>query len=529
MRQKDLKRHFTGRDYYCLFILRESSSVLGSRYSNLWLLTAVLTFTFFAIAFSNASLDYLSYKMDDPFINWVDIKNEYGGGDFYGLEAALKDEDIMQKYHYGSYQSDYYFTYMFYGKGDDNIQYLRCRFFQDIRTSLVESILSDGNVVNGWRIKELESVDRNTIGFIITEEAMRKLGFSKAPAFIDYQRYSPGADEYGFRLYDDKFVRVPVPVLAVVKRLPGNVDMISGTYFFQQDFNDNTYPFNLCKDEYAGNLMYFISDDIDPDKFRAAVSGISSSYTDACLETYLDDCYLPNAVPFMPGRFVRIECDGEDLPYETWGAVNGSILGKYHGKDVYRVFDYDFTDHPVTNKSFISVHFDDLDRIKEFENYVKDTFKVKIEMSQIVSKENFNAVSIMGNVLSWAIIIFSIVCIVLFSVNMLVSYFHKVKKNLGTFKAFGIGTRDLTNIYAMIMTAMVIASVVLSLSFVWICQGLLAVSGVLKDGSFGWLSLWSGKTLWTVAIIVGASVCTVYAVMNILLKSTPGDLVYGRK
>ena len=135
-------------DYFRLFVEREGKVVLGKNYSSLWLLTAVLTATFLAIAFSNASLKYLAYKMDDPFINWVDIKNEFGEGDFFGLEYALDSEENKDKYHYGSYQSDFSFTYMFFGKENGNIQYLKCRFFQDINTPLVEQIISDDNVYN---------------------------------------------------------------------------------------------------------------------------------------------------------------------------------------------------------------------------------------------------------------------------------------------------------------------------------------------------------------------------------------------
>lgn len=528
MKRNNTSRYFVGYSYFRLFVTRESSAVLGKRYCNLWLLTAVLTLTFFAISFSNASLDYLSYKMDDPFINWVDIKNEYGEGDFYGLENALQNESLMQEYHYGSYQSDYYFTYMFYGKSNDNIQYLKCRFFQDMNTSLVEAILSEDNVVNNWRIPDLAELSPNTVGMIITEETMKKLGFSRAPAFIDYQRYSPGADEYGFDLYDG-FVRVPVPVLAVVRRLPGNVDVISGTYFFQQDFNDMTYPFNLCKDEYAGSLSYFISDDIELSDFEVILSEAASVCTGSRLDIDEYGFWCPEIVSFMPGRFITVESDGGYMSYDEWSAVNKYILAEYRNKNVYRVYNYDFCDYPVTSKSYISVHFTDLDKIREFENYVRDTFRVKIEMSQIVSKENFNAVSLMGNALSWGIIVFAIVCIILFCVNMLVSYFHKVKKNLGTFRAFGIRNRELANIYVAIILAMIAAAIVMSISTVWLIQGVLAFMGILKDGLFGLLSLWSAKTLWAIVIIIGVSVCTVYTVILSLLKSTPGDLVYDRQ
>ena len=117
-------------DYFLLFVKREGKVVLGKSYSNIWLLTAVLSATFLAIAFSNASLDYLSYKMDDPFINWVDIKNEYGEGDFYGLEYALDLDENKERYHYYDYQADHSYTYMFFGQEEHNIQYLKCRFFQ---------------------------------------------------------------------------------------------------------------------------------------------------------------------------------------------------------------------------------------------------------------------------------------------------------------------------------------------------------------------------------------------------------------
>ena len=75
---------------------------------------------------------------------------------------------------------------------------------------------------------------------------------------------------------------------------------------------------------------------------------------------------------------------------------------------------------------------------------------------------------------------------------------------------------------------MIFASVVISLAVTWFIQELLPLLGLLKDGTFDYLSLWSGKTFYAILIIVIASVYTVYAVMNSLLKATPGDLIYDR-
>ena len=518
-------------DYFRLFVKREGKVVLGKNYSNLWLLTAVLTATFLAIAFSNGSLDYLSYKMDDPFINWVDIKNEYGEGDFIGLEYALDSDENKELFHYNGYQGDHYVAWMFYGREDDNVQYLKCRFFQSLNTSLVEKILEDGNIVKKWRIEDLSMIDINTIGVVITEEAMMKLGYDKAPSFIDMQRWFEGesAEDFGFHMPDEGFVRLPVPVLAVVKRLPGNVDLISGSYLYKQSENDNTYPFVLCKEMYAMNLCYFIPEEIDILKVKSVIDEAASEHTDA--EIVMDDrsFYVPEIVPFRPGKFVIFDCYDQYLDFSVWGTIDRAVRSEFRDKDVHRVYKYDFSEYALSQKAFISVHFNDLHKLRDFEAYVRDNFNVNIEMSQINAKENFNAVSIMGNTLSWGIIVFAIVCIILFIVNLLQSYFQKVMRNLGTFKAFGISNRDLISVYVLIMAAIIISAIFMSVSVTWIVQGIMHICGVLKDGVHDYLSLWSYKTVSSIVIIIVAAIYTVYAVMHKLLKATPGDLIYDRQ
>ena len=85
-------------DYFRLFVRREGKVVLGRHYSNLWLLTGVLALTFLAIAFSNASLSYLSFKMNDPFINWLNIVRHiatYGTIVFLVLTLIVPSEVII--------------------------------------------------------------------------------------------------------------------------------------------------------------------------------------------------------------------------------------------------------------------------------------------------------------------------------------------------------------------------------------------------------------------------------------------------
>lgn len=517
-------------DYFRLFVKRESKVVLGRKFSTLWLLTAVLTVTFLAIAFSNASLNYLSFKMEDPFINWVDIKNSYKAGqDVPGLLYALNEDSNKQKYHFYNFQADHYIARMFYSASGEDSSYAKMRFFESMNTPLVDAILSDDNVVNGWSIGGSSDIDQNSIGVIITHEFMLELGYVDAPSYIYFQAGGcEGADEYGFDVDNQGFSKMPFPVLAVVKRLPGNVDIIASSYLYKQT-ETNEKPFNLCQSIYAEDLRYFVPSSISMDDFKNSVKRIAKKHTDAKL--FVDDLsfYMPQIDTFKDGDLVCITSDYEELDYATWRSINLDILNMYAKNDVHRVYEYTFGDTNLPTASYISIHFKDLDMLEEFEQYVSSEYNVDIEMSQVNAKRNFNVVSAMGNILSWAIIVFAIIAIILFVVNLLQSYFQKVKRNLGTFKAFGISNGDLISVYVLIMAAIILTAVVLSVSITWIIQGGLHICGILKDGTFDYLSLWSVKTVCSIAVIVVVSIYTVGAVMHKLLKATPGDLIYDRQ
>lgn len=517
-------------DYFRLFVKRESKVVLGRKFSTLWLLTAVLTVTFLAIAFSNASLNYLSYKMEDPFINWVDIKNSYEKDqDVEGLLYALNEDSNKETYHFYNFQSDHYMAKMLYTASGDELIYAKMRFYEAMNTPLIDAILSNDNVVNGWTIGSSSDINSPTIGVIITEELMSNLGYDEAPSYIYFQAGGcQGADEYGFDVDSSGMSMMPWPVLAVVKRLPNSVDVIASTYLYVQMMAD-AKPFNLCQEIYAEDLRYFVPASISFDEFSKSVKDIAKQYTDA--ELFIDDYsfYLPQIDSFKTGELVLVTSDYEVLDYDTWRSINLGVLDLYKANDVHRVYKYTFGNGGLGSASYISVHFRDLDMLTEFEQYVSSEFKVDIEMSQVNAKQNFNVVSAMGNILSWAIIVFAIIAIILFVVNLLQSYFQKVKRNLGTFKAFGISNSDLISVYVLIMAVIIMTAVVFSVSITWFIQGGLHICGILKDGMFDYLSLWSVKTVFSIIVIVVVSIYTVGAVMHKLLKATPGDLIYDRQ
>lgn len=519
------------REHLQLLIKRESKEVLGRRYTNLWLLTLVLTAMFISIAFSNGSLKYLSYKMNDPFTNWVNISNGFGSSEFNKFYSAIEDPDIQDHYGFSDVQADKQFSLTFNGS-DGRSHYLQNRFFGSINSALVRAILSDDNVVGGCAI-DFDRLQEHTVGFIITEDVLRKLNYTPetAPAYLDHLSASMGADSLGVELIDGIFAPAPFPLLGVVKRLPGNMDMIAARYFFEQFNNDPLYPFDLNNEEYQKSLLFFAESSVGKkDILDAAIAAAPDSLKNS-LSIIADDYdSYPQLATWKDGEIFTLAVeDINNVPVDAIQQIARGIGEHFSGKaDVKRVFDYNGTEHNLPEYDFLSVNFSSLDSIRAFEAYAKDNFNVQIEMSQVNAKENFNAVSVMANILSWAMIVFSMICIIMFIVNMLQSYFQKVKRNIGTFKAFGISSGSLIGVYSLIICFIVVAAIAIALAIAWCAQELLPMFGVVKDGSFDYLSLWSMKTLWSVIIVIVITLLTVRIVMSRMLHSTPGDLIYDR-
>ena len=515
-------------DYFRLFVEREGRVVLGKKYSTLWLLTAVLTATFLAIAFSNASMKYLSDKMNDPFIRWMDIPNQQEGR-FSDLGLVLGDAECMERFDYDSYQADYYQAYMFFGAEKSHISYLRVRFFDDMQTDLMRSILSEDNIVDPNSFQDISEIPSPTIGLIVTKDALTQMGYSDTPSYIDIQQPAYEADTLGVTLTADGMAHVPLPVLAVVKRLPSGMDMVASKYLFEQEKNDNTYPFNLNNPAYASTLHYFVPEGVDAEAFSQSLKALAQDCSS--VPVFLDDIsfWKPEILPMHKGDILSLRGQSSPLAPLEAADINEKVLSTWGEQGICRVYDYAFSPYELSEKSYLSVYFNSLNKIRDFESWVNDEYHIKIDMSQVNSKENYNAVSILAGILSWAIIIFAIVCIILFIVNLLQSYFQKVKKNLGTFKAFGVSNRQLIRVYVLIVGCIVLASMLLALGITSISQVLLAVLGIMKEGTYGYLDIVSSKTIAAVLIIIVVAISTVYYVMRRLLRQTPGDLIYDRQ
>lgn len=517
-------------DYFRLFIKRESSVVFGHRKSNLLLLALVLFVTFVAIAFSNASLFYLSDKMNDPFTNWVNIESDEEGN-FNQLAKDLVLPENMAKYHYKECSYDMQGLLNIFYKGSDMDKYFRVRYFEHMNTDLMNKVLSEENVIGNQRIASYMLND-NSLGVVITADALTALGYSpnNAPAFIYRASVSnPEAEDKGFKLVNGGYAHTPIPVLGVVRKLPMNMDMIAPRYLKEQI--ENPVVFNMDSRQYSRQMYYFVPSCIDKKEFEAELRAIAEPKKQTDTLFYVNEypTQMEYVRPFVNGTFIRLQFEQDSVSVATVQDINRQVEGKFGDKGVFRVFKYNTGNYKQSGGRYLSVNFTDLDMIREFEKFARDEYRVKIEMSQVNAKENFNQVSIMANVLSWSMIVFAVICIMLFIFNLLSSYFVKVKRNLGTFKAFGVSNFDLISIYMLIILFMILVATVTAFTLTSLLEMLFPLLGILKEGQYNYLLLWKSNTFISIFVIVAASVFTVYLVMKRLLKATPGDLIYDRQ
>lgn len=528
----------TIKEHQSLLIRRESKDVLGRRALNLWILAAVLTATFTAISFSKASTAYLEKRMNDPFTNWVNIDlSEYSPGDTSKLLDSLRDTTISRRYAFDAIQTEVNsdITLVYSSNSETKTRTFKTLLYEDLTCDFIAAVLDESNII-GKSCISLQRLTSQSLGIILTQEAMSKLGYDNPndyPAFVDFRCNSEGADTIGIPMVDDVHARSPLPLIAVVNRLPMNKQVLAAKLIDKMRIigtDDEKACLNLNRIEYARDLCFFIP--------KGALDSDSASLVSALTPTYVkyldwierDTTSMPARLSsWKEGQFWHVWCK-DDVPLETVNAIRDTILERLSTKGIVRLYDYKKPEDDVkaANDNVISAHLLNLNTIDEFNKYLKDTFDLQIEMTQVNQRKNFAAVSTMANILTVALIVFSIIAIVIFIVNMMQSYFQKVKRNLGTFKAFGISTRELIMVYMTIIVGIVIAALAIALGATWCCELTLNALDITKPDGSAHLDLWNARTLWAIVIIMASTVLSVLTVMRRLLRHTPGDLIYDR-
>lgn len=535
---KDQEAEVVHSTYSSLFKIKEGKALMGDRYQNLLILSAMLFLTFVSIGFANGSLSYLKEKMDNPFVNWLNISVPHSrAGEIPKFLERLNQPEEKERFDYNNVNSYVVNPLRFKVKNKGEFTLGKGRSFDLERikqSSLLKDILDPQNILKGDT-----SLFEGPLDFrlIVTERFLKKLGYADYPDFINLGRLSKDPD----RLYDP----LPVALKNVVKEIPGKHSVAFTSCFLNALTNPESRAFVL--DEKLG-LRYMINTEEGVfnetsfvERLQQWIDGASeAAETDPDFFIQQKDDY------YLSDGFVCVFTFGnvQSVPeIDAFSAAFLSSLKQQERASIKRFYNYS-DDSPKNCKmdrlaDQISINFNTLDKVRPFSehllrnyNDVSDIQVLEVDTGKIKEKENFNFLSKVTRIISYLLVLFGVAGVSLFLSNVLKMHFNKIRMNIGTFKAFGLSNKKAIKIYFLIVSRFIFISIIISFLItlgVGYVVDALFTSKVNVEQGVSYFKPVHQNTLLTI-LVLGVTALTVsfYTIYRMISRS-PGDLIYNRE
>jgi len=513
-------------EYERLFFKNEFAVFAGKSNKRLLRLISILLITFLALSFARGSYDYLYNKMNNPFTNWVNlpVETDKNRSEKDNIKNHFKDAAELEKFNLKTlkgYKIDNPKWYNKYGER----WYSRGRSV-DVDDDILKAILNEDNLLwkKGDFILEEEVEKKYYYDVIVSIDFIQRLGYKFEDGLrkIKYANFDTNKNDLSFWL----------DILAVVDDLPNQCDFI----FFPNLYN-SIYDERSIIPQGERSDFQILSKNNDKQTILNNVikalgkkgKGVSTLEQDIEVET-----------------FTIAETDQRNI-YKFFfddGEYEHSKLASYFSKkeeqqktelqyfiDVQR--QKSTKPENIINPYEFAFNFKNLNKVRNFYEFIKNRFGVNIEMSQIEAKENFAFVSALTLITSLVIFALSLTTIIIYLINLLSTHLTGIKKNLGTYKAFGLSDNKLNSIYLKIVFSILCIGTLISFLIIFLIAKLRLVDRLLMmftnlDPSVKSISVFNSWNLISVLVLLGLSVLLTYQTIKNILNKTPGDLIYNR-
>ncbi len=517
-----------------LFFRKEGRALSGKFKMNYILLCLLFVLTFLAIGFANGSLDYLDKKMNNSFVLWLTVNVPWSKGDVDEVIDELNQPEILTKYDIIAASGYSEQPIAFWNNTESIFLRSKCRSFDPGKDQLLSDILEPNNRIAG----DEKFSDARDFGVIATKRFMDDFGYDVNSHFITMQ----------YSMLDtaiNELVKIPVqvPVRAVVKEIPGKIQ-VAFTDFFRSSFiafPEN--PFDITKIR----KMNFM---IEGDKSKAdnCVNALKEYFrSDESMRKYDPDVQAPieHKASYADGYDINISFWPEPGTFAEMKEIESKILKsdflKPHADRLMLHYDFGtFSGDTEIKKDFsvVSINFATLDKVRDFSKYMLTRFNeegdrslLEVDIAKVKEKENLNFLSNIALIISWLVILFASMSASLFVFNMLRSHLTKVKMNIGTFMAFGLSKKTSQSIYFFIIIRFVFLSLTFGFAIAFgigyllnlLCHKVL----VIEEG-FNYFVLFHRLSYATIIIIVFTVISVSWFTIRKILNKTPGDLIYNR-
>lgn len=479
-------------DFLKQFVIPETRSIAGRWLQNFITLAVIFFLALLAIGIGRGAINYLRVKMDDPFIKFVIVTNDFSIAEYLDIDK-LEDSAQKNKFMYEEVALIYNNFENFKGVNNQVVNAMTRKISTD--EDLYKFV---NNPENGIIQTENNAFSDNSWGVIVTRGFLSELGYKDSdPPYINYVYSMEGKETV-----------VPIPVSAVVSELPDINNMLISSKLYAALRGDS--QLDITSGEHQKYLRVFIPN------LDGKPSGLDTLKLITKTET------------FIQGITLDLYSTNVDFSHEY-----NRIKASY--PEAMRIYDLDKVSPENTNDQLvdkISFSFSSLDSITAFQEYLLNEHQLEVDMSTIKDKENFNFFNKLTKLLSFTLISFSIGTIVMFVTNLILTHLERNKKNLGTLKAFGLTNHYIVIIYTGISIAL-IAVAFFSGYVLSLYSGDLLVERILHIFKIGTdtksLRFESYPILTLLLLFLVLPTAMIYLrLLSNLNKKTPGDLIYER-
>lgn len=506
------------------FIRPELKHLSGKYYSNMLLLVLILVFSMSCLGIGKSIMTYMSKKMESPFISYIYV-NVPSGYDV-SLDSATVNATFRT-----AVQSEYddykqYFSILSEPKADyrtiKSCKVVSSNEVVKTKQALIKRTESDDPLISFMKTKGILpnkfSFTPNypgEIGCVVKESYLKELGYEDLNE-ASYLQVLQSNKEYG-DFYN------PIPIKYIVSSLPDGIDILMGNGAFNicEDWR-GIHPQLCCVPEQniKGVVIPSEKNNHKDFVFIPASSNVKPP-TFSSIPTYIS-----RFKPFVAGDIYPLK---EDPNYFMDNKLNNDLIFIY---DYYELSSLAGKPDEIS-KEIYSVKFnpEDLTKVADFNSFLTDYFGLKIDMRVIEDKNNFNTMNKITQILSYSLILLSILSIVVFKTSLFTTHISQNRKNLGTLKAFGIANNEVIKIYSYICMFMIIVSFALAFVISRLIGGTIVILlsewfGIAELNDISYRS-YPFLELVTYFIILPL-VMVIFKLFKSLNDTTPGDLIYDR-
>ncbi len=529
--------------FHNLFLRKEGRMLAGANFMNLWIMIFLFFFTFLSIGFANGSLAYLNTKLDNAFVNWMNIVIPYSQqAKLEDIKRDLSRPEIRKKYsieHVTNYSEQHL---SFKNQKNGKTVQLPCRSVE--MNNGADPMIADitSKEQKHWVAGQTQFNDSKDLSLIVTEGFLNILGYEIETPFVYMQ----------MALFDDSthkltFDTIPIGIRGVVKEIPGKVKCVYTDYFENAYMQKSGSTFDIKERRV---IRFFCPGDKKmANEFRLLLDGWVQAHPNDAFNpeaTGPDTCKLTHRHGYKLGiSFLPVP--------ETYEELNGiykqlvadeKIAAFIKNKGVWTIYDYDnFTPRFIEKASVdkLSINFENLEHVREFGEYVRDTYNteddkdkasiIEPDLGVIQDKENFEFLANITKTTSGIIILLSTVAVCLFIFNMLKMHLAKVRMNIGTFTATGLSNVAAQLIYFEIILLFVLVSLIISIAAAsgvgYLADSLLSRHMVVEQ-NISYFKINGLLTYLSVGLILVFSLLISYLTIRQMLSKSPGDLIYNR-